>query len=662
MQHLFHSWVAGCVALTLLVYATPTMATDLAPIQVEGDVAPEVGEVEHSEFTGTYSHIGLADLSVVGDSLATLISRESGIQHRQAGALGSYSSLTIRGATSAQTNVYLDGVLLNNAGNGSVDLSQFELLNLGSIDVYRGSTPAQLGISNIGGSVNLRSPAASDDTASVLIGTGSFGEKKAQFALRGARSGQNLQLAFSHHTSDNEFEFSNDNGTPLNPSDDSRQYRYNADFSRQSLLFKLDGLGRDRRRYDLLVQYSDRERGIPHWRNIDSAATRYDTRSSQVQLSRRSRTVSDSGWNHSQTLYLNQNAEHYDDRQSQVGLGNQKSETTTTVGGLKAYWDSVRERGTFAINTDLRYENLDNEDALVSKEYSATRTSINSVMQLSLYRFDERLLMTPAIRLNSLSDQFDGVLRSGDYDNGRLNATTSVGFRWAHSDSLQINANVGQHQREPTFFELFGDRGFYIGSADLVAEEGVNMDVGMQWQTPGNPDRVLRVTWFGSQRDELISSVYDAQGIGRSENTGAARVYGLETAINWNIGSWVKAAFNLTWQDTENKSGIRAYRGKRLPGEARLAGNLSLQYNRRRWGFWYQSDWSDGRYYDAANVLPAEDSILHNLGVSYGGKAVEAVLRLDNLGNDNIEDFNGFPKPGRTIRMNLTYHFEGEKG
>ena len=65
------------------------------------------------------------------------------------------------------------------------------------------------------------------------------------------------------------------------------------------------------------------------------------------------------------------------------------------------------------------------------------------------------------------------------------------------------------------------------------------------------------------------------------------------------------------------------------------------------------------RYYDAGNFLPAEDHFAHNLGASYTVGRFSGTLLLNNITDDNIEDFNGFPKPGRSVHLNLKYTIDG---
>jgi vitamin B12 transporter len=78
-----------------------------------------------------------------------------GVQVRQSGSPGSITEVSIRGSTSAQTLIMIDGVPVNNSTTGTFDMSRVTTDNLNRIEVVRGSGGALYGSQAIGGVVNL---------------------------------------------------------------------------------------------------------------------------------------------------------------------------------------------------------------------------------------------------------------------------------------------------------------------------------------------------------------------------------------------------------------------------------------------------------------------------------------------------------------------------
>src|SRR3546814_2354787 len=67
--------------------------------------------------------------------------------------------------------------------------------------------------------------------------------------------------------------------------------------------------------------------------------------------------------------------------------------------------------------------------------------------------------------------------------------------------------------------------------------------------------------FFGQDLRDAISPTYNAQGIGRSVNTDRGLIYGAELESAGAFGSW-GWQLDGTWQHTEDRSEVRATRGK----------------------------------------------------------------------------------------------------
>jgi len=64
-----------------------------------------------------------------------------------------------------------------------------------------------------------------------------------------------------------------------------------------------------------------------------------------------------------------------------------------------------------------------------------------------------------------------------------------------------------------------------------------------------------------------------------------------------------------------------------------------------------------GMYYDSANLLPAKDKNLFNAGISWLYRSILLSLEGKNLTNDDYEDFNGYPMPGRAFYFTVGYRY-----
>jgi len=129
------------------------------------------------------------------EDLPQLLAELPGVSVTRMGGLGSLATLSLRGSSANQVEVYFDGVPLSAASGGGVDVGLIPVVDLGSVEVYRGMSPIAFGASAIGGIVSLSSTAATDSGVRAYAGGGSFGTEFAGAQARWA--GKNLRALAS---------------------------------------------------------------------------------------------------------------------------------------------------------------------------------------------------------------------------------------------------------------------------------------------------------------------------------------------------------------------------------------------------------------------------------------------------------------------------------
>ncbi|MFK7892209.1 MAG: hypothetical protein AB8B63_15435, partial [Granulosicoccus sp.] len=133
-------------------------------------------------------------------------------------------------------------------------------------------------------------------------------------------------------------------------------------------------------------------------------------------------------------------------------------------------------------------------------------------------------------------------------------------------------------------------------------------------------------------------------------NTGKSRVTGIEISSQWRISAALNLTANATFQNPVNLNRNANYR-KKLPAEARQNGYLRLQYKPSSIAYWYDVQINRQRFYDSPNILPAKNTAVYTMGLNSEIGNWQISAQLQNLGNENIEDFRGLPKPGRVWSM-----------
>ncbi len=662
------SIASGCC----LLCARMTVAADLgvieivAPVQTSTATPFEIGDVPAGEFTGVHEVIDKEALQQAGSSLAEVVAESSGVQFRQSGGVGSFSTVSLRGSTAEQVNVYLDGILLNEASGGGVNLSHIELMQADRVEVYRGAVPVQLGNSAIGGAVNITTNrATANPSARFLAGFGSFGSARVLASYAGPLdwlNEQRLVASFSHRQSDNDFSFVNDNGTVFNTADDEEQQRNNAaTHSTSGFLksgFTLAGGGR----LEQAVQIDSHLQQIADWRNTASGRASLDTDSVQWRSSF-IRSAANNHWSSRLGVHYSAKDELYDDSEGSVGLGNQRILSDTRVFGGSGYWERLTDGRSLTFNVKARYETMDTANQLRdAARTSAARLRADLNVQHNRYYNGGSSLFSAGLFGFVVKDNYDTSNASFDRTEYNSDAITpQVGFNHSLGEKLggivSVFGNASLQQRTPSFFELFGSQGFFEGNPSLETEESRNVDFGIEWLSdPGYKiDTTLQMVWFYHVKKNLISRVYDARGVGRSENISAARGNGLELTGSFAFQNGLSVAGNFTVQDSENLSDISGFTGKQLPGEAAVDGAINISWKNPQWKLGYSYKINSDRFYDSPNLLPAADQKLHGVNVSRYFKEWRLDFEVNNIGNHVYEDFNGYPKPGRSGFISVTY-------
>ncbi|HEY6476022.1 MAG TPA: TonB-dependent receptor plug domain-containing protein, partial [Polyangia bacterium] len=109
------------------------------------------------------------------DDLGSLLLQVPGVTVMRTGSSQAFSSLTLRGSNPDQVQVYVDGVPLDIAEGGGVDVSTLPVGDVERVEVYRGTTPLAFGETALGGIISITTRTPGVPRASARAGVGSFG-------------------------------------------------------------------------------------------------------------------------------------------------------------------------------------------------------------------------------------------------------------------------------------------------------------------------------------------------------------------------------------------------------------------------------------------------------------------------------------------------------
>ncbi len=589
----------------------PAPAPIAAGVVVTAEAAPEASETLGAAATVIdAAEIARARTTNVLDLLRTV----PGLDVVQSGGPGGVTSLFLRGTSSTQTLVLVDGVPLNSPYFGGTDLSAVSTANVERIEVVRGPFSALYGSEAIGGVIQIFTRKSAD---AGLAG-------KASFAMGNADAREGLgELRFLEGDVSGTFAFRR----TLSSGD-----QFNEFFSGTSLSGALTAQIGEGASAGVVVRRETGRTGVP----TDGAtptpqrSTTGDTTTLEVPLS----------FSLSKNLLLEASVRYVRDTPSYADPDSSFSWSSTDArraGGraaLTGTWGAHR----LAAGVDFERTQVSNESNFGVALDGATARTFAVFAEDRIALDGERLVATAGVR-------WDDHSAFGSAVSPRVTAA------WRVLPSLKLRAAAGSAFRAPSLGELYYP---YSGNPDLQPERSTSWELGAE-QTLA-PGVVAEVTAFWNDIRDLIQ--YDAQTF-TNQNVGHARTRGVETAVRTAVGERAFLRASYTYLDAEDLDA-------REPLLRRPRHRASLTAGS---GFGAGGSWSvTGIFVGARPDRDAADFTTPVENPSYFRMDAAATLppvvwalspwaRVTNVLGKGYAEVAGFPAPGRRFLAGLEASF-----
>jgi len=622
--------------------------------------------------SGFVARIDLAPRRDRVEDLAQVLSSQVGVRVKQYGGLGSFATVSVRGSSSSQVSVYLDGIPVNDPYLGPANLADLPLGGATGVEVFRGFAPPHLGASAIGGAINLVTddgargdPLPLDASASY----GSFETTREMVTARGARGPFRLRLHGGHAKSLGDFDFFDDNGTDFDRDDDAVSVRLNNDFESWNGLARVDAVAGRAGTVTLAYDGMTREQGVPGIGANQSLTARAE-RERHLGYARYEGAPLFGQLTLSGIGFASRSHERFTDHDTDIGLLPQETDNTITVNGGRARARWLVPRLPVALDAvyDGRKEHFHPAEQLPQPREGPDRWRRVGTASLTgeLYFLSERVLLTGTQRWEAHGGEFYDPPRFPwlpPTPTGKVTGRTrspSAGLRARMTGWLTLKGNAGRYYRLPTFLELFGNTGSVTGNPDLEPEEGENLDAGVVVSAQRAKlveDLFVEVTYHDNTVENLILFFPNSQNTSRPRNIGAARIRGWESSAAFTVAGRARASVSWTRMNTEDTGDEPAYNGKPLPSRPRDEVAASLGTRLRAWRLTYEYHFIGDNYLDRYNQRSVPSRHLHNLIAAWSLPVPGLAFTVEgrNLTDNRVSDVGGFPLPGRSFYTTLAF-------
>lgn len=658
---LLGSGAAAAESTTPAAKKAPVQEKTLAPVQVIVRPLNAAADIDPQDSTSPVRVIERDTFEHRVTTLADTLGDQTGVQIRQSGGLGSTATVSMRGSSGKQVQVFLDGMLLNDPLYGSVDLSLFSLHDVSRIQIYPGNPPARIAQAGPGGVIMMESLGTETRPQTRLnLGAGSFGTQRQGLFSSGAHGRLHYWLSANRQAADNDFRYPNHSNW-YNPTDGRQTRRRNADIEQHDASVNIGYTFSPQRQLSALLQWISKDQGIPSAQNWRSNRARLETTTRRAQIHFSDQSGFGGQLHRSHRLTFAQLDETYQDLAGRVGVGRYDTRTETAHSGFSNTVSWVRNDHVLSTALELSHYRQ-NQINHLSRDPEAQRERwlIASALSHEWSSAHARWRTQAVVRRTDLIDEATEAMPDGTMEDNRYRTHYNgwqLGLRHQLFKPLEIYANLSRQVRIPSLLERFGQQGLFIGNRNLQAEEAFNTELGARLTLP---DGYLEITGFHRDLDPAIVTIFDARGVGRHVNV-AAEFQGVEIEAQYTLTARWAITGNATWQDSENVSrNIFTYIGKRVPGVYHRSAMLRSTWHWQPFQLDVSWHFDDDLYYDSANILPAEPRRTVDAGITWthlwrAGSETHLTFSVRNLADRSYQDFNRFPGTGRALFFTLQH-------
>jgi vitamin B12 transporter len=405
------------------------------------------------------SIIDRAELDQAGQSsLRDVLALQPGVQFASNGGYRSNTGVFLRGATSSQAIVLIDGIRVGSATSGGAAFENMPLERIERIEILRGAASALYGPDAVGGVIQIFTREPTDGLQlAANVGAGSDGQRQAGASVRGRSGALGYSLGLSHEKTTGISVTNNPAASSYNPDTDSFEVssvdaKFTAELSKQHALTL--GLLRSQMNYQFDGTTYPNPLGL----------TKLTTDAWARPVLNQASLKWDAQWlpQWKSTLLLGSSDDEAVNDYFRISDGALNGSNKFNTHRTQATWQNDISIGADVLTLLLenRSENVDS-----STSYTVTQRDIRSAM--ASYAFNTTDWNALAVLRNDDNSQF------GSFNNWAL----SGGYKL--TQSLRVVGSVGTSFQAPTFNQLYYPG---YGTPSLTPQRNRATEIGLKYQ------------------------------------------------------------------------------------------------------------------------------------------------------------------------------------
>lgn len=576
-------------------------------------------------------------------SLEDLLNYVAGVTVTQRGVHGVQADISLRGGSSDQTAILIDGINLTNAQTGhySFDIP-INLSDIERIEIIKGSSSLIYGASAFSGGINIITKKTEKSNAYLSATAGMYGTYNAEGKGAFRKGMFSSSLSSGYKTSSG--------------------YIANSDYDMYNALWKSQLQLSGANRIVLQLGYNDKRYGANTFYS-PLYPNQYERTDTYLSTLKGEFSVGNNEvFKIVPSLYWTRHHDQFDLIKN-TSTGRNYHRNDTYGGSLNLRYKS--KLGITSFGGEVR------RDEILSTNLGKSASKHGAYYTKYDSRTNTSLVLDHSLTIDRLNVSAGVMLSNSSREEWRWYYLPTMSISYSLQDNYKLYASWSKALREPTFTDLYYKAATHSGNDSLNVERSENIEMGIQYRS-----RIVSAYLTGSMAwgKDMIdwiapqdSEVWESNNLARVSNMGLEMGVKFRLHDLWNALGQESALSidyvrmhqrkNRTKENFQSKYALNYLRDKLVINfNHQVIENLSLA-----WYWRFQTKEGVYKKYlgkESLGMYSYPSYALLDVKVNYRIKHLNLNLSVNNLFNKSYFDIDGIRQPGCWLLGGFSYHFK----
>ncbi|MCG8570983.1 MAG: TonB-dependent receptor [Spirochaetes bacterium] len=532
--------------LMITIVALSAEEIDLGKIEVIDD---QENQYEKDDQPETFTTIIEVDEKDETKNIAEILSASAEVFIKDTGGEAGISTVSIRGSTSKNVLILIDGLPINTAGNSSFDISMIPASSVEKIEIIRGGDASLYGPGAMGGVINIITKKTDRNYFKNTVSS-KLNQSFHNIMSSGIYHQHfDLFISLDYLYDQGNYQYFDNNGTEFNEEDDTLQERAHNCVEKNSLLLKQNFYFPQNITAGYSFHYNVKKNEIAGPLTFENHFENAFFNTSLMNIGT-TFSLGNSNPYFTGDFFLNYKKDYYQytNPQEYGGASLESTRTTHFVKHKFHFQILAIPFNLLHVIGEFSYENIEgisqDEDLFIAETIIPSRIEISGIIRDEFLVYHEKIGMIPTARFQYNSDLAK-----------KFHFLWNLGAFFKPAKGLKLKFNGFHAFRNPDFTEMYYSYGQYVGNPDLNPEISYGGDAGIHYK---HKYFFVESAFFCTYYQNLIMYLLSYGFVYKPKNVGNVISFGGEFRFHFHMIKFFNIQLSYTlnyvndWEDLKN--------------------------------------------------------------------------------------------------------------